>query len=94
MRTDLNREVLMKDALGAYLEKRIPTGRPTEPEVIARLTAALFQEPKLDHSALIANVGRLGRGEAKPKPSGLSVARTVSSKVPGTWLGLVRRLAR
>ena len=43
--TDLNREELAPGtALAAFLEKRIPGGRPATPDVVARLVAALFCE--------------------------------------------------
>jgi NAD(P)-dependent dehydrogenase (short-subunit alcohol dehydrogenase family) len=43
--TDLNRDELAPGTpLAAFLEKRIPGGRPAPPEVVARLVAALFCE--------------------------------------------------
>jgi NAD(P)-dependent dehydrogenase (short-subunit alcohol dehydrogenase family) len=43
--TDLNREDLAAGRpLAAYLERRIPLGRPATPEPIARLVASLFSE--------------------------------------------------
>jgi NAD(P)-dependent dehydrogenase (short-subunit alcohol dehydrogenase family) len=40
--TDLNREGMQEGPLRAYLEKRIPSGQPTEAADIGRLVAGLF----------------------------------------------------
>lgn len=42
--TDLNRESLADGPLRTFLEKRIPTGGPSGPDAIARMTAALLEE--------------------------------------------------
>jgi NAD(P)-dependent dehydrogenase (short-subunit alcohol dehydrogenase family) len=42
--TDLNREHLARDKVRAWLESRIPVGRPGTPEEVARLVAALLVE--------------------------------------------------
>jgi NAD(P)-dependent dehydrogenase (short-subunit alcohol dehydrogenase family) len=42
--TDLNREALGAGPLKAFLESRIPTGRPGTPGDVARLVASLFAE--------------------------------------------------
>lgn len=42
--TDLNRDFLSKDKVHAWLGKRIPVGRPGQPEEVARLVGALFSE--------------------------------------------------
>lgn len=42
--TDLNKEHLAQDKMRTFLEQRIPTGGPCEPEEIARLIAMLLSE--------------------------------------------------
>jgi NAD(P)-dependent dehydrogenase (short-subunit alcohol dehydrogenase family) len=42
--TDLNRDYLTKEKVRAWLGKRIPVGRPGQPEEVARLVGALFSE--------------------------------------------------
>jgi NAD(P)-dependent dehydrogenase (short-subunit alcohol dehydrogenase family) len=43
--TDLNRAALEAGPLSAYLEKRIPAGKPGTPEEVAALVGSLFGEP-------------------------------------------------
>ncbi len=42
--TDLNRDWLARDKVRAWLARRIPTGGPGQPEEVARLVGALFDE--------------------------------------------------
>ena len=42
--TELNAEALKADALRAFLEQRIPAGRPGSAQAVARLVASLFDE--------------------------------------------------
>lgn len=42
--TDLNRDYLARDKVRAWLESRVPVGRPGKPEEVARLVAALLVE--------------------------------------------------
>lgn len=42
--TDLNRDQLSEGPLSAYLQQRIPTGGPSDPEGVAHLVAALVGE--------------------------------------------------
>ena len=40
--TDLNAEFREKDGVRRWIERRIPVGRPGEPEEVARLVGTLF----------------------------------------------------
>lgn len=42
--TDLNRDFLSKERVRAWIAKRVPVGRPGQPEEVARLVGALFSE--------------------------------------------------
>jgi len=42
--TDLNRDFLSKEKVRTWLGKRVPVGRPGQPEEVARLVGALFSE--------------------------------------------------
>jgi NAD(P)-dependent dehydrogenase (short-subunit alcohol dehydrogenase family) len=43
--TDLNRDYLSNDKVRAWLERRVPVGRPGRPDEVARLVGVLFAEP-------------------------------------------------
>ncbi|WP_298960072.1 SDR family oxidoreductase [uncultured Methylobacterium sp.] len=43
--TDLNRDYLAREKVRAWMETRIPVGRPGRPEEVARLVGILFAEP-------------------------------------------------
>lgn len=42
--TELNRDFLARDKVRAWLKQRVPTGRPGQPEEVARLCGVIFSE--------------------------------------------------